>query len=122
MTACTGSTLALASQARKYGLGLVFATQSPKGLHNQIPGNAATQFYGLLNAPVQIEAAREVARAKGGDLPGISQLRAGELYVALEGSSFSKVRTSLCLSHHPKSPLTQEEVIRYASASRNGAE
>jgi hypothetical protein len=119
MTACTGSTLSLASQARKYGLGLIFATQSPKGLHNQIPGNAATQFFGLLNAPVQIEAAREVARAKGGDLPGISQLRGGEFYVALEGSSFNKVRTSLCLSHHPKSPLTQEEVIRYASAGRD---
>jgi hypothetical protein len=118
MTACTGSTLSLASQARKYGLGLVFATQSPKGLHNQVPGNAATQFFGLLNAPVQIEAAREVARAKGGDLPGISQLRGGEFYVALEGASFSKVRTSLCLSHHPKSPLTQEEVIRYARAGR----
>jgi hypothetical protein len=34
MTACTQSTLALASQARKYGLGLVFAAQAPKGLHN----------------------------------------------------------------------------------------
>lgn len=45
------STLALSSQARKYGLGLVFATQSPRGLHNHIPGNAATQFYGLLNSP-----------------------------------------------------------------------
>ena len=83
-------------------------------MHNQVPGNAATQFFGLLNAPVQIEAAREVARAKGGDLPGISQLRGGEFYVALEGSPFVKARTSLCLSHHPKSPLTQEEVIRYA--------
>ena len=121
MTACTGSTLSLASQARKYGLGLIFATQSPKGLHNQIPGNAATQFYGLLNAPVQIEAAREVARAKGGDLPGISQLRGGEFYLAPEGSSFTKVRTPLCLSHHPKSPLTQEEVIRYASQGPNSA-
>ncbi len=34
MTACTQSTIALASQARKYGLGLVFATQAPKALHN----------------------------------------------------------------------------------------
>jgi len=36
-TACTRRRLALSSQARKYGLGLVFATQAPKGLHNQIP-------------------------------------------------------------------------------------
>jgi DNA helicase HerA-like ATPase len=114
MTACTRSTLSLASQARKYGLGLMFATQSPKGLHNQIPGNAATQCYGLLNAPVQIEAAREMARAKGGDVPGISQLRSGEFYVALEGQSFARVRTPLCLSHHPKSPLTTEEVLERA--------
>lgn len=117
MTACTKSTLALASQARKYGLGLVFATQSPKGLHNQIPGNAATQCYGLLNAPVQIDAAREMARAKGGDVPGISQLQTGEFYVALEGQPFAKVRTPLCLSHHPKSPLTTEEVLERARTS-----
>src|SRR5690606_7572882 len=66
VTACTYSTLALSSQARKYGLGVVFATQAPKGLHDQIPGNAATQFFVLLNAPAQIEAAREMAWAKGG--------------------------------------------------------
>jgi hypothetical protein len=114
MTVCTRSTLSLASQARKYGLGLMFATQSPKGLHNQIPGNAATQCFGLLNAPVQIDAAREMARAKGGDLPGVSQLRSGEFYVALEGQPFAKVRAPLCLSHHPKSPLTTEEVLERA--------
>ncbi len=83
----------MASQARKYGLGLVFATQSPKGLHNQITGNAANQVYGLMNAPVQIEAAREMARAKGRDVLGISQLSSGEFYVALEGEPFVRVRT-----------------------------
>jgi hypothetical protein len=63
----------IVSQARKYGLGLIFATQVPKGLHNQIPGNAATQIFGLLNAPVHIEAAREMARFRGGDVPDISR-------------------------------------------------
>jgi hypothetical protein len=116
MTACTQSTLALASQARKYGLGLVFATQAPKGLHNRIPGNAATQFYGLLNSPIQIEAAREMAKAKGGDVPDVSRLSTGEFYVAAEGEAPQKVRTPLCLSHHPKSPLTTEEVLERARA------
>lgn len=114
MTACTQSTLMLASQARKYGLGLVFATQAPKGLHNRIPGNAATQFFGLLNAPVQIEAAREMARAKGADIPDISRLATGQFYASGEGFSFQKIRASLCLSHHPKSALTTEEVIAKA--------
>ncbi|MFC0533903.1 ATP-binding protein [Phytohabitans kaempferiae] len=114
MTACTQSTLALAAQARKYGLGLVFATQAPRGLHNRIPGNAATQFFGFLNTLVQVDAAREMAKVKGGDVPDISRLRAGEFYVALEGEAPQKVRTPFCLSHHPPSPLTEEEVMARA--------
>jgi hypothetical protein len=116
MTACTQSTLALAAQARKYGLGLVFATQAPKGLHNRIPGNAATQLYGLMNSPIQIEAAREMARAKGGDVPDISRLTVGEFYLAAEGAAPRKIRTPLSLTHHPRSPLTVEEVLGRARA------
>ena len=111
MTACTRSTLALASQARKYGLGLIFATQSPKGLHNHIPGNAATQLYGRLNSPIQMDTAREMARAKGGDVPDIARLTSGEFYLAAEGAPPEKLRTPLCLTHHPASPLSTEEVI-----------
>ncbi|MEV4844060.1 ATP-binding protein [Micromonospora matsumotoense] len=111
MTACTQSTLALAAQARKYGLGLIFATQAPKGLHNRIPGNAATQLYGRLNSPIQMEAAREMAKAKGGDVADISRLTTGEFYLAAEGAPPVKIRTPLSLSHHPRSPLTAEEVL-----------
>lgn len=118
MTPCTQSTLALASQARKFGLGLVFATQAPKALHNRIPGNAATQFFGFLNAPSQIAAAQEVARAKGSAVLDISRLGAGQFYVAAEGAGFVKVRTPLCLSHHPRSPLTVEEVLTRAHRDR----
>ncbi|XVU22770.1 helicase HerA domain-containing protein [Actinoplanes sp. CA-054009] len=111
MTACTQSTLALASQARKYGLGLIFATQAPKNLHNRIPGNAATHFFGRLSVPVQIEAAREMAKVKGGDVPDIGNLTAGEFYIALEGAAPQRTRTPMSLSHHPSSPLTDEEVM-----------
>ncbi|WP_264077439.1 helicase HerA domain-containing protein [Mycolicibacterium houstonense] len=113
-TACTHSTLALSSQARKYGLGLVFATQSPRGLHNHIPGNATTQFYGLLNSPAQIAVAREMARVKGGNVPDISKLRSGQFYLALEGNAFHKIQTPWCLSHHPPSPPTTDEVLALA--------
>ncbi|MFB1295654.1 helicase HerA domain-containing protein [Mycobacterium sp. pW049] len=113
-TPCTRSTLALSSQARKYGLGLVFATQAPKGLNLNIPGNAATQFYGLLNAPAQIETAREMARAKGGLVDDISRLRAGNFYVATEGEAFHRIVAPWCLSHHPPSPPSAEEVLSLA--------
>jgi hypothetical protein len=114
VTACSESTRRLVAQARKYGLGLLFATQAPKALHNQIPGNAITQFYGRLSSPVQIGAAREVAKAKGGDVPDIGLLTTGQFYVATEGTGFVKTATSLCLSHHPSAPLTEEEVIARA--------
>jgi len=117
-TACTASTLALVAQARKYGLGLVFATQAPRGLHNQIPGNAATQFFGVLGSPVQISAAKEMAQARGGSLPEIGLLTAGTFYAASEGRPFDRVRTPLCLTHHPAAPLTTEEVVARAARGR----
>lgn len=113
-TACTRSTPALASQARKYGLGLVFATPAPRGLDPNIPGDAATQFYGLLNAPAQIETAREMARAKGGLVDDISRLRAGNFYVATEGESFHRIVAPWCLSHHPADPPSDDEVLDLA--------
>jgi hypothetical protein len=115
LTACTQSTISLASQARKYGLGLVFATQAPKGLHNRITGNAALQFFGFLNSGAQINAAAELARAKGGQVDDISRLGSGRFYVAGEGLSFEKVRAPMCLSHHPASPPAAEEVIARAA-------
>ncbi|MDG6100497.1 ATP-binding protein [Dactylosporangium aurantiacum] len=99
MTVCTRMP---ASHAREHGLGLISATQEPKGLHSHISGNAATRSLGLLSVPVHIEATREMARFKGGDVPDISRLSAGQYYVALEGEPFRKVRTPLCLSHHPQ--------------------
>ena len=115
-TATTDSTLALASQARKYGLGLVFATQAPKGLHNQIPGNATTQFFGLLNAPAQIAAAQDMAAQKGGDARGIARLRPGQFFAASDAVAFQRVRSPMCLSHHPRSPMTREEILELARA------
>lgn len=113
-TACSTSTLALASQARKYGLGLIFATQAPKGLRPEVPGNAATQFFGLLNAPVQIDAAQELAARKGSRVADIGRLPTGTFYAAVEGGSFTKVSTPLCLTYHPKSPPTEDEVAEIA--------
>jgi hypothetical protein len=111
LTASTRSTIVLASQARKYGLGLLFATQAPKGLHNQITGNATTQFYGRLNSPAQIAAAKEVAGPHGSTLSDISGLGRGQFYVTGDTFGFRRMEAPLCLTHHPASPLRLEEVL-----------
>lgn len=113
-TPSTRTTLALTRQARKYGLGLVYASQAPKSLHNQIPGNASTQVLGFLSASAQIETAKELAANRGGTVEGISKLKAGQFFVAREGEPFALVRTPFCLTHHPRAPLSHDEVIAIA--------
>ncbi|MFJ5989348.1 ATP-binding protein [Lentzea sp. NPDC092896] len=113
-TASTQTTILLASQARKYGLGLLLATQAPKGVHNQVTGNATTQFFGRLNSPAQIAAATEMARAKGSSITDISRLERGQFYVTGDTFGFRRMLAPLCLSHHPPSPLRLEEVIERA--------
>jgi hypothetical protein len=114
-TACKGSALSLAAQARKYGLGMIFATQAPKGIDNKIVSNCTTQIYGRMNAPATIAAIHDLMAAKGGAADDIGKLSKGEFYFSTEGSLRPfKVRTPLCLSWHPPNPPTCEEVIRKA--------
>ncbi|MEV7551531.1 DUF87 domain-containing protein [Amycolatopsis sp. NPDC089917] len=118
LTASTHSTILLASQARKYGLGLVLATQAPKGVHNQVVGNATTQFFGRLNSPAQVAAATEMAKAKSSSVGDISRLERGQFYATGENFAFRRMRMPLCLSHHPPSPLRLEEVLDRARGHR----
>lgn len=115
-TPSSESTLALISQARKYGLGMVLATQQPKGLHNAVISNCATHLYGRMSSPAAIAAAREIAAAKGGDLEAIGGLGRGEFYLSVEESPRPAfVETPLCLTHHPANPLPEEAVVARAA-------
>jgi hypothetical protein len=117
-TPCKESTIALVAQARKYGLGMIFATQVPKNIDNKIISNCTTHFYGKMNAPATIEAVRELMAAKGGGGADIGSLKKGEFYFTTEEVfPAEKVKTPLCLSYHSQNPLTQEEVIKHAKAS-----
>jgi hypothetical protein len=80
-------------------------------VHNQVVGNATTQFFGRLNSPAQIAAATEMARAKGSTVADISRLERGQFYATGDTFGFRRIRTPLCLSHHPPSPLRLEEVL-----------
>jgi Helicase HerA, central domain len=117
-----GSGIKLVAQGRKYGLGMIVATQVPRGIHNQVVSNCTTQFFGRQSAPATIAAAQEILAASGGSAADIGKLGAGEFYFATEGSGRpAKLRTPLCLSYHPANPPTPEEVVRQAKRSAGSA-
>ena len=113
-----GSGIKLVAQGRKYGLGMIVATQVPRGIHNQVVSNCTTQFFGRQSAPATIAAAQEILAAGGGTAADIGKLGAGEFYFATEGSGRpAKLRTPLCLTHHPANPPTPEAVAAIARRS-----
>jgi Helicase HerA, central domain len=112
-TPCRESTLSLAAQGRKYGLGMLLATQQFSGLHNSVTNNCRTQFYGRLGSSAQLRTAQAVATMSGGSLPDVGRLKASEFYLATEGAGLRKFRTPMCLTQH-SGALTPEEVLRRA--------
>jgi hypothetical protein len=105
----------LVAQARKYGLGIILATQAPKGIDNQVVSNCTTQFLGKQNAPATIDAAKEMIAAAGGRADDLGKLEVGQFYFKTErsGKPF-KIKTPVCLSWHPPNPPTPDEVIARA--------
>jgi DNA helicase HerA-like ATPase len=118
-TACKQSTRSLAAQARKYGLGMIFATQQPRGIDNAIVSNCTTHFYGRVASPAAIHAVEELMATKGGAADDIGRLKSGEFYFSTEGFVRPvKIKTPLCLSWHPATAPTAEEVVRKAAEKR----
>jgi hypothetical protein len=114
-TACKASALSLVAQARKYGLGMIFATQLPKGIENAIISNCTTHVYGRMSSPATIQATLELMAAKGAAADDIARLTRGEFYFSTDGFSRPvKVRAPLCLSWHPPNPPTADEVVEKA--------
>ena len=50
-SACKDALIRLVAQARKYGLGILFATQAPKDIDHRIFNNCFTQIFGQVNSP-----------------------------------------------------------------------
>ncbi|MDV3350257.1 DUF87 domain-containing protein [Leptothoe sp. LEGE 181152] len=114
-TPCKSSLNRLAAQARKYGLGIIFATQAPKSIDHNIIANCSNQFYGRANSPAAISVVQDQIRQRGGHGDDIAKLKRGQFYVASESINPPlKVATSLCLSHHPSTPLDESEVLQRA--------
>lgn len=109
----------LVAQARKYGLGILFATQAPKSIDHNVIANASTHFYGRANSPAAIEVVQEQLKERGGSGSDVAKLPRGTFYVFSEGlAAPAKIATSLCLSYHPSSPPDEKDILSRAASSR----
>jgi len=118
-TPCKANLLRLVAQARKYGLGLIFATQAPKSIDHNIIANCTIQFYGRANSPAAIGVVQEQLRLRGGSGQDVARLERGQFYATTESLNPPvKVQAPLCLSHHAATPLDEGEVLARAVASR----
>jgi hypothetical protein len=113
------SLIRLVAQARKYGLGMVFATQAPKSIDHNIIVNCSTQFFGRTNSPAAIETAQEQLQLRGARGEDIARLQQGWFYAFSEGLPGPlKIQVPLCLSHHPPNPLDEGEIQLLAAGTR----
>ncbi|KPA13281.1 ATPase AAA [Candidatus Magnetomorum sp. HK-1] len=118
-TACKESLIQLAGQARKYGLGLIFATQAPKSIDHNIIANCTTQFYGQANSPAAINVVKDLLKQKKCSGEDIPTLGTGKFYVYSEHiKPPQKIATSLCLSYHPETTLTDTDIKKKAVDSK----
>ncbi|MDR1085495.1 MAG: DUF853 family protein [Deltaproteobacteria bacterium] len=102
----------LASQFRKYGFGLVLATQEPRSVDNQITGNCSTQIFGHQKAPASINNSDKLLGLPGA-VGGLSQ---GRFYVKSGSLKPVKIKASLSLSAHIGA-AGQDEIIDLAKKS-----
>ena len=114
-TASKASALALVRQGRKFGLGMIFATQAPKGIDTSIVSNCVTHFYGRMASTAYIDAAEEMMASRGRVAKDLGALGTGSFYFTTEGLPPLKIKAPLCLSYHPQNPATPEEVLALAN-------
>jgi DNA helicase HerA-like ATPase len=118
-TPCKEALIRYSAQARKYGYGLVMATQEPKSVDNAVISNSATHFFGKQNSPVAIKTAEDLL----GKNDVISKLKQGNFYLRSEGltgglTESVKIKTPLSLSCHGAS-LNFDEIIELSQISRD---
>jgi len=112
-TPSKGSAKALAAQARKFGLGMIFATQAPKGIDTNIVSNCTTHFYGRMSSPELIDSTKEMMAARGKPAQDLGALTTGIFYYSTAGMSQpAKLKTPLCLTYHPQNPATVDEIVQ----------
>ena len=119
-TSCKDSLMRVAAQARKYGFGLMLATQNPTDIDHKVAGQCATQFFGRAASPNVVDAMRAAIAERGGNASDLTQLGKGQFYFcSSEGQKQPvKIQSPICLSYHPDGrTLSEAEILTRARKS-----
>lgn len=111
--------LRLAAQARKYGLGMIIATQEPRSIDHHVVANAGTQVVGRTLSTAAQDAAKQMLHQLG--WTGSTKLAAlaqGEFIFSAPSGRPAKLRGRMCYSDH-SGPRTPEQVKAMARESRS---
>jgi uncharacterized protein DUF87 len=112
--------LHLVGQARTYGLGMLFASESPTSIDAQILASCATHIYGRVTSASAADAARKQIQLRGGGVCDVTSLSSGSFYFQAPGvKTPDQVDTRLCLSAHARVPVTELGVLERAVRCRS---
>ncbi|MDR2456641.1 MAG: type IV secretion system DNA-binding domain-containing protein [Deltaproteobacteria bacterium] len=106
-----------ANQARKYGFGLVLATQIFNSINHSVVSNCRTLVVGKQNSPASIKNANDILGAEDADTKSLANfgfyLKAP---AAVSGSSVRRFEIVYSLSRHGSNPPNGQQIIEMASA------
>jgi DNA helicase HerA-like ATPase len=106
-----------ASQARKYGYGLIIASQMFKSIDHNIVGNCDSLFVGRQGSGSAATAAEEMLGIKN----KIANLEPTNYAVKVNSVVPNKVnwmKSAMCLSHHPSKAPDRDKILEMAYKSR----
>lgn len=107
-----------AAQLRKYGYGLVVATQEPRSVDHRVVANSSTQVFGKALAPATQEAMQTMMSQLGGQPARLGTLRPGQFFVSVpESPAPRKMQAPWCLSFHGPAP-SPDDVRELAAEHR----
>jgi DNA helicase HerA-like ATPase len=116
-TPCKSAIQRLANQARKFGYGLILASQGIKSLDSNTVSNCGNIILGRQSGPTSIETCKKMG------FVGVDKLPTGHFLGKLLAFQDMKVNPAsfnsfLCLSWHPKPPPTPDEITKMAYDQR----
>ncbi|MDR1309813.1 MAG: DUF853 family protein [Deltaproteobacteria bacterium] len=107
----------VANQARKFGYGLILASQAIKSLDSPTVNNCSSVFIGRQSSPSNIDACRTAWGISGVEKLGNGQFMCISSSLGGMRDKPATIDSAMCLSRHPSPAPSLEEIVEIAKKS-----